>query len=89
MRLAAFRKRLNYFVVCKECIKKLKNKEGVTWMKEKKKIVLVVAAFLLMFSFLFSRISISIEGVKGWALLGVSGLLFALAILLLVIWGRK
>lgn len=58
-------------------------------MKEKKKIVLVVAAFLLMFSFLFSRISISIEGVKGWALLGVSGLLFALAILLLVIWGRK
>ena len=58
-------------------------------MKEKKKLVLVAVAFLLMFSFLFSRISISIEGVWGWVLLGVSGLLFALAILLLVIWGRK
>lgn len=58
-------------------------------MKEKKKLGLVAVAFLLMFSFLFSRISISIEGVGGWALLGVSGLLFALAILLLVILGRK
>lgn len=58
-------------------------------MKEKKKIGLVAVAFLLMFSFLFSRMSISIEGVGGWVLLGVSGLLFALAILLLVIFSRK
>lgn len=58
-------------------------------MKQKKKLWLIVAALLLMISFLFSRISISIDGIGGWVLLGMGGLLFILAILLLVVRGRK
>ena len=58
-------------------------------MKQKKKLWLIVAALLLMLSFLFSRISISTDGIGGWVLLGMGGLLFILAILLLVVRGRK
>lgn len=58
-------------------------------MKQKKKLWLIVAALLLMLSFLFSRISISTDGIGGWVLLGMGGLFFALAILLLVVRGRK
>lgn len=58
-------------------------------MKQKKKLWLIVAALLLMLSFLFSRISISTDGIGGWVLLGMGGLFFALAILLLVVCGRK
>lgn len=58
-------------------------------MKQKKKLWLIVAALLLMISFLFSRISISTDGIGGWVLLGMGGLLFILAILLLVVRGRK
>lgn len=58
-------------------------------MKQKKKLWLIVAALLLMLSFLFSRISISMDGIGGWVLLGMGGLLFILAILLLVVRGRK
>lgn len=58
-------------------------------MKQKKKLWLIVAALLLMLSFLFSRISISTDGIGGWVLLGIGGLLFILAILLLVVRGRK
>ena len=58
-------------------------------MKQKKKLWLIVAALLLMLSFLFSRISISTDGIGGWVLLGIVGLFFALAILLLVVRGRK
>ncbi|MCI6789992.1 MAG: hypothetical protein MR954_10200 [Lachnobacterium sp.] len=58
-------------------------------MMRMKKSWLIVAAFLLMLSFLFSRISISTDGIGGWVLLGIGGLLFILAILLLVVRGRK
>ncbi|MDD7712819.1 MAG: hypothetical protein PUJ27_02780 [Lachnobacterium sp.] len=58
-------------------------------MMRMKKSWLIVAAFLLMLSFLFSRISISTDGIGGWVLLVIGGLLFILAILLLVVRGRK
>ena len=45
-------------------------------MKQKKKLWLIVAALLLMLSFLFSRISISTDGIGGWVLLGIGGLFF-------------
>ena len=64
-------------------------KVGVMRMKQKKKLWLIVAALLLMLSFLFSRISISTDGIGGWVLLGMGGLFFVLAILLLVVRGRK
>lgn len=41
-------------------------------MKQKKKLWLIVAALLLMLSFLFSRISVSTDGIDGWVLLGIA-----------------
>ena len=67
------------------CVEKV----GVMRMKQKKKLWLIVAALLLMLSFLFSRISISMDGIGGWVLLGMGGVFFVLAILLLVVRGRK
>ena len=58
-------------------------------MKQKKKLWLIVAALLLMLSFLFSRISISTDGIGGWVLLGIGGLFFILALLLIVVRGSK
>lgn len=58
-------------------------------MKQKKKLWLIVAALLLMLSFLFSRISVSTDGIDGWVLLGIGGLFFILALLLIVVRGSK
>ena len=58
-------------------------------MKQKKKLWLIVAALLLMLSFLFSRISVSTGGIDGWVLLGIGGLFFILALLLIVVRGSK
>ena len=58
-------------------------------MKQKKKLWLIVAALLLMLSFLFSRISVSTDGIDGWVMLGIGGLFFILALLLIVVRGSK
>ena len=58
-------------------------------MKQKKKLWLIVAALLLMISFLFSRISVSTAGIDGWVMRGIGGLFFILALLLIVVRGSK
>ena len=58
-------------------------------MKQKKKLWLIVAALLLMLSFLFSRISVSTDGIDGGVMLGIGGLFFILALLLIVVRGSK
>ena len=58
-------------------------------MKQKKKLWFIVAPLLLMLSFLFSRISVSTDGIDGWVMLGIGGLFFILALLLIVVRGSK
>ena len=58
-------------------------------MKQKKKLWLIVAALLLMLSFLFSRIFVSTDGIDGRVMLGIGGLFFILALLLIVVRGSK
>ena len=58
-------------------------------MKQEKKLWLIVAALLLMLSFLFSRISVSTDGIDGCVLLGIGGLFFILALLLIVVRDSK
>ncbi len=58
-------------------------------MKQKEETMVDRDASLLMLSFLFSRISVSTDGIDGWVMLGIGGLFFILALLLIVVRGSK
>lgn len=46
---------------------------------------MIVAGILFAFSLLFSRISMSVAGLRGWLLLGIGGLLFIFAIISIIL----